>query len=49
MSTEEAHEKEPRPEPERPLRKVAAIVAITLLSAITGGVAQAVTERIMGT
>jgi hypothetical protein len=48
MITEEAHEKEPLPEPEGPLRKVSALMAITLLSAIAGGVAQAVTEKIMG-
>ncbi|MET8347104.1 hypothetical protein [Streptomyces microflavus] len=48
MSTEEAHEKEPRPEPGRRLKQVAALVAITLLSAIAGGVAQAVTEKIVG-
>ncbi|MEQ4611497.1 hypothetical protein ABMX48_36805 [Streptomyces cavourensis] len=49
MDNDETHAEEPTREPERPVRKVVALVAMTLLSAIAGGIAQAVTERLMGT
>ncbi|MFJ6452307.1 hypothetical protein ACIQNV_37525 [Streptomyces hydrogenans] len=49
MDTDEAHVEESAREPKRPVRKVVVLVAMTLLSAVAGGIAQAVTERLMGT
>ncbi|MFP8944403.1 hypothetical protein ACLIYM_23600 [Streptomyces fenghuangensis] len=49
MDTDEAHAEEPTREPERTVRKVVVLVAMTLLSAVAGGITQAVTERLMGT
>ncbi|MFD8953920.1 hypothetical protein ACWGHU_25280 [Streptomyces xanthophaeus] len=48
MEIHQIHDEEPAYEPGPPWKKLAIVILVALLSAVAGGVAQAITERIVG-